>query len=67
MIRKLEDLLVVLFLAASEVLAEFLDTICDIVESPPSPVVIQLDLVEVLALIDMLPLELTDMHWIPVC
>ena len=53
-IRELEDLLVTLLLAVSEVLTELLDSIRDTVKSPPSLMISQLELMELSTLIDML-------------
>ena len=66
MVWELEHLLIVLFPAVREVLAELLDSVSDFVVSPPSPVVSQLELIELFTLIHVLDEELTNMYRIPV-
>ena len=66
MIRELVYFLIMLFPTVREVLTEFLDSVSDFIVSPPSPVVIQLELIEIFALVHMLNEELTEVYWIPV-
>ena len=65
-VGKLEYLLIMLLYAVAEVLAELLDSVSDFIVSPPSPVVIQLELIEIFALVHMLNEELTEVYRIPV-
>ena len=66
MIRELVYFLIMLFPTVREILAELLDSVIDFIVSPPSPVVIQLELIEIFALVHMLNEELTEVYWIPV-
>ena len=61
MVREHEHLLIMLFLAFREILAELLDSHSDAVEAAPASVVMQLELIELTTLIDMLDEQLAKM------
>ena len=66
MIWKLENFLILLFFAITEVLAKFFDPVSNITLAPPARMFMQSQLKKVFALVNMLDKKLAKMDRIPV-